>query len=126
MNNREKLIRATLGKNIDEEKVKMLETTSKFILGDMCKMYRKFWMHEGPGVLCFQPDSERTVFFLTLKEIDAAEEECESQNNGDLAETFRRVLAAAQKINPKEKAAYIINDDSGIRYFEVEYEKDKQ
>lgn len=126
MNNREKLIRATLGKNIDEEKVKMLETTSKFILGDMCKMYRKFRMHEGPGVLCFQPDSERTVFFLTLKEIHAAEEECESQNNGDLAETFRRVLAAAQKINPEEKAAYIINDDSGIRYFEVEYEKDKQ
>ncbi len=126
MENREKLIRATLGKDIDEEKVKMLETTSKFILGDMCKMYRKFWAHEGPGVLCFQPKAERTVFFLTLKEIHAAEEECESQNNGDLAETFRRVLAAAQKINPEEKAAYIINDDNGIRYFEVEYEKDKQ
>jgi hypothetical protein len=34
-------------------------------------------------------------------------------------------LAAAQKINPEEKAGYIINDNEGIRYFEVDYEKDK-
>lgn len=126
MNKREKLIRATLGKNIDEEKVKMLETTSKFILGDMCQMYRKFWEHEGPGVLCFQPESDRSVFFWTLKEIHSAEEQCESQNNGDLAETFKRILTAAQKINPEEKAGYVINDSDGIRYFEVDYEKDKQ
>jgi hypothetical protein len=38
MNKREKLIRATLGENINEEKLKMLDTTSKFILGDMCEM----------------------------------------------------------------------------------------
>ncbi len=125
MNKREKLIRATLGENINEEKLKMLDTTSKFILGDMCKMYRKFWAIEGPGVLCFQPTGQRAVFFLTLKELHAAQEECETQNNGDLAETFRRVLAAAQKINPEEKAGYIINDNEGIRYFEVDYEKDK-
>jgi len=125
MNKREKLIRATLGEDINEEKLKMLNTTSKFILGDMCEMYRKFSAIEGPGVLCFQPTGQRAVFFLTLKELHAAQEECETQNNGDLAETFRRVLAAAQKINPEEKAGYIINDNEGIRYFEVDYEKDK-
>jgi hypothetical protein len=30
-------------------------------------------------------------------------------------------LAAAQKINPEEKAGYLINDDDGIRYLEIDY-----
>ena len=28
---------------------------------------------------------------------------------------------AAQKIDPTEKAGYVINDDEGIRYFEICY-----
>jgi hypothetical protein len=61
------------------------------------------------------------MFFWTLKEIHAAQEECERGNDGDLAETFRRILQAAQKIDPKEKAGYIINDAEGIRYLEIDY-----
>ena len=61
------------------------------------------------------------MFFWTLKEIHAAQEECERENDGDLAETFRRILAAAQKIDPVEKAGYIINDGEGIRYLEIDY-----
>jgi len=92
------------------------------VLGDMGEQYLKFWEVEGPGVLVFQPDSkERSIFFWTLKELHAAEEECEQKNNGDLAETFRRILGAAQKIDPMEKAGYIINDKDGIRYLEIAY-----
>jgi hypothetical protein len=58
---------------------------------------------------------------LTLKELHAAQEECEKDNNGDLAETFRRILEAAQKIDPAEKAGYLINDKEGIRYSEIDY-----
>jgi hypothetical protein len=126
MNRREKLIRNVLGKNIDQEKVKMLDTTVRFILGDMGKEYFKFWQVEGPGVMCFQPDSDRVMFYLTLEEIHSAQEKSENNNDGDLAETFRRILEAAQKINPEEKAGYIINDSEGIRYFEVDYEKEKK
>jgi hypothetical protein len=126
MNRREKLIRSVLGKNIDQEKVKMLDTTVRFILGDMGKEYFKFWQVEGPGVMCFQPDSDRVMFYLTLEEIHSAQEKSENNNDGDLAETFRRILEAAQKINPEEKAGYIINDSEGIRYFEVDYEKEKK
>lgn len=60
---------------------------------------------------------------MTLKELDHAMESCERENNGDLAETFRRILQAAQKINPEEKAGYIINDKDGIRYVEIDYNK---
>jgi hypothetical protein len=122
MNRREKLIAAALGNDFDETKAKMLDATIRLILGDMGQHYCKFWEHEGPGVMVFQPENmSKSMFFLTLKELHAAQEECEKDNNGDLAETFRRILEAAQKIDPAEKAGYLINDKEGIRYSEIDY-----
>ena len=127
MNRREKLISATIGPEGDDEKAKMLETTIKLILGDMGQMYMKFWEAEGPGVMCFQPDQmQRSMFYMTLKELHSAQEELEGDNNGDLAETFRRILQAAQKIDPEEKAGYILNDKDGIRYLEIDYNKESE
>jgi hypothetical protein len=123
MNRREKLISQTLSPSMDENEAKMLDTTMRLILADMGKMYSKFWETEGPGVLCFQPDSDRTVFFLTLEELHSAQEAEERDNNDDLAESLRRILVAAQKINPEEKAGYLINDKEGIRYLEIDYNK---
>jgi hypothetical protein len=124
MNRREKLLASVIGPELEEDKAKMLNTTVSFILGDMGQMFSKFWDTEGPGVMCFQPEQvERSMFYLTLKELHAAQEECERDNNGDLAETFRRILQAAQKIDPEEKAGYILNDQEGIRYLEVDYNK---
>jgi hypothetical protein len=121
MNRREQLISKTLSPSLDEKEAKMLDTTMRLILGDMGEMYMKFWETEGPGVMCFQPGSDRSMFFLTLEEIHAAQEKEERENNGDLAESFRRILEAAQKINPAEKAGYMINDAEGIRYLEIDY-----
>ena len=123
MNRREKLISQTLSPSMDENEAKMLDTTMRLILADMGKMYAQFCDAEGPGVLCFQPDSERTVFFLTLEELHSAQEAEERDNNGDLAESLRRILVAAQKIDPAEKAGYMINDKEGIRYLEIDYNK---
>ena len=123
MNRREKLISQTLSPSMDENEAKMLDTTMRLILADMGKMYAQFCEAEGPGVLCFQPDSERTVFFLTLEELHSAQEAEERDNNDDLAESLRRILVAAQKINPEEKAGYLINDKEGIRYLEIDYNK---
>ena len=124
MNRREKLLTSAIGSDLDETKTKMLDTTIRLILGDMGQHYIKMWVAEGPGVMVFQPqNSERSMFFWTLKEIHSAQEDCEKQNNGDLAESFRRILEAAQKINPEEKAGYVINDAEGIRYFEIDYNK---
>ncbi|NBS70532.1 hypothetical protein EBT31_16705 [bacterium] len=122
MNRREKLLASILGPEMDETKAKMLDATVRLILGDMGEHYCKFWEHEGPGVMVFQPENmSRSMFFLTLKELHSAQEECERENNGDMAETFRRILEAAQKINPEEKAGYVINDKEGLRYCEVNY-----
>lgn len=122
MNRREKLIASVVGPDLDETKTRMLDATVKLILGDMGQQYCKFWDIEGPGVMVFQPESqERSMFFMTLKELHSAQEECEVQNNGDLAETFRRILESAQKIDPTEKAGYLINDKDGIRYSEIDY-----
>jgi hypothetical protein len=123
MNRREKLISKTLSSSMDEGESRMLDATMRLILGDMGKMYIQFWATEGPGVLCFQPGADRTVFFLTLEELHSAQESLERDNNGDLAETFRRILEAAQKINPEEKAGYLLNDEEGIRYLEIDYNK---
>lgn len=122
MNRREKLIAAAIGPELDETKAKMLDATIRLILGDMGQHYCKFWEHEGPGVMVFQPENiSKSMFFLTLKELHAAQQECENENNGDLAETFRRILESAQKIDPAEKAGYLINDQEGIRYSEIDY-----
>jgi hypothetical protein len=124
MSRREKLIASVIGPELDQTKAKMLDATIKLILGDMGQHYCKMWEHEGPGVMVFQPDnSDRSMFFMTLKEMHSAQEECERGNDGDLAETFRRILNAAQKIDPKEKAGYIINDAAGMRYLEIDYTK---
>jgi hypothetical protein len=124
MNRREQLIASVVGPELDQTKVRMLDATLKLILGDMGQHYFKMWECEGPGVMVFQPDTvDRTMFFLTLKEMHAAQEECERNNDGDMAETFRRILGAAQKIDPTEKAGYIINDAQGMRYLEVDYNK---
>jgi hypothetical protein len=124
MNRREKLIASVIGPELDETKAKMLESTMKLILGDMGEHYCKMWDYEGPGVMVFQPENmARSMFFLTLKELHAAQEECERDNNGDMAETFRRILDAAQKIDPQEKAGYVINDGEGMRYFEIDYNR---
>ena len=123
MNRREKLISQTLSPAMDENEAKMLDTTMRLILADMGKMYAQFCEAEGPGVLCFQPDSERTVFFLSLEELHSAQEAEERNNNEDLAESLRRILVAAQKIDPEEKAGYIITDKEGIRYLEIDYNK---
>jgi hypothetical protein len=122
MKKREQLIASIIGPDLDPTKARMLDATIKLILGDMGQQYLKMWEHEGPGVMVFQPENqERSMFFLTLKEIHSAQEECERSNDGDLAESFRRILQAAQKIDPIEKAGYVINDEDGMRYFEIDY-----
>ena len=127
MNRREKLIASVIGPELDDKKAKMLDATMKLILGDMGQHYCKMWEAEGPGVMVFQPQNqERSMFFLTLKELHAAQEECERSNDGDMAESFRRILGAAQKIDPMEKAGYIINDPEGMRYFEIDYNKESE
>lgn len=123
MSRREKLIASVVGPELDVTKTKMLDATIKLILSDMGQHYCKMWDAEGPGVMVFEPQNTRSMFFLTLEELHSAQESAERENNGDLAETFRRILEAAQKINPIEKAGYIINDADGIRYLEVEYNK---
>ena len=124
MDRREKLIASVIGPELDDTIAKMLDATIKLILGDMGEQYCKWWVVEGPGVMVFQPQNkERSMFFWTLKEIHAAQEKCERENNGDLAESFRRILGAAQKIDPTEKAGYVINDGDGIRFFEIDYNK---
>jgi uncharacterized protein (DUF2164 family) len=123
MERREKLIHSALQGDTDETKARMLNQTVDFILGDMGSMYYRFWQAEGPGVLCFQPKQEKSLVYLTLEELNSAKEAFERDNKHDLVETFRRILEAAQKINSKEKAGYLINDEEGIRYLEIDYNK---
>ena len=124
MSRREKLITAALNGKTGEKEGKYLNAVVKLILGDMGNLYLKFWEAEGAGVICFQPENQkRSMFYMTLEELHSAQEACERENNGDLAETFRRILEAAQKVDPEENAGYIINDAEGIRYFEINYNK---
>ena len=73
MNKRERLLSTLLDKDFSQEKAKILDTTVRFILSDMGKMYIDFWNTEGPGVMVFQPTSqERSMFYWTLQEIHSA------------------------------------------------------
>ena len=120
---RKKLVLKTLGKNPDQEKAQFLDTTLKVILADMANQFLKFWEASHPGVLCFQPTQKREVVFMTLSELDAARKDAESNNDDDLGETFRRIIEAASKIDPLLKGGFVINDNEGMRYIELDYEK---
>lgn len=124
MNRREKLLLQAMGPEPDETKAKMLDTTVRLIMADLGQQYCKFWEAEGPGVMCFEPENKnRSMFYLTLEELHSAKEQCERDNNDDLAESFRRILESAQKINPEEGAGYLINDQEGMRFCLVDYQK---
>ena len=124
MNRRERLLASILGPEVDEKKAKILDTTIKFILGDMGMQYTKLWALEGPGVMVFQPNiKDKSMFYLTLEELNSAKEDAGRNSNDDLVESFRRIIEAAQKIDPDSKAGYVINDQQGMRYFEIDYDE---
>ena len=118
MDRREKLLASVIGENFDSASAKYADATIKLLLGDMGKYFDKFWETEGPGVMCFQPNNnDRSMFWLTLKELHAAQESSE----GELQETFKTILESAQKLDPAAGAGYIINDHQGMRYFAIDY-----
>ena len=121
---REKVLEAVCGKDLDGNSVRYADVTARIILGDMGKYFFKFWQTEGPGVLVMQPKDERSMFWLTLEELHAAREESERKGEEEMASTFNTILESAAKIDPTAAAGYLLNDEQGMRYFVVDYEKD--
>jgi len=121
---REKVLEAVCGKDLDGNSVRYADVTARIILGDMGKYFFKFWETEGPGVLVMQPKDERSMFWLTLEELHAAREESERKGEEEMASTFNTILESAAKIDPTAAAGYLLNDEQGMRYFVIDYEKD--
>jgi len=121
---REKVLEAVCGKDLDGNSVRYADVTARIILGDMGKYFFKFWQTEGPGVLVMQPKDERSMFWLTLEELHAAREESERKGEEEMASTFNTILESAAKIDPTAAAGYVLNDEQGMRYFVIDYEKD--
>ena len=47
---------------------------------------------------------------------------CESLNNDDLGESLKRILNKAEQIDPARVSGYMILDNEGIRYIEIDYD----
>jgi hypothetical protein len=122
-NRREELLKKVCGKDIDGNSAKYADATTKIILGDMGKYFVKFWETEGPGVLVMQPKNERSMFWLTLEELHAAREESERQGEEEMASAFQSIVESAAKIDPMASAGYLLNDEKGMRYFLIDYNK---
>jgi hypothetical protein len=122
-NRREELLKKVCGKDIDGNSAKYADATTKIILGDMGKYFVKFWETEGPGVLVMQPKNERSMFWLTLEELHAAREESERQGEEKMASAFQSIVESAAKIDPMASAGYLLNDEKGMRYFVIDYNK---
>ena len=120
MNRREQLIASVIGKDLDPQKAAFLDTTIKFILADQGEQYLKFWQLKGPGVMGLIPTQERDAW-CTLEDLREDIRLCESLNNDDLGETLKRILDKAEQIDPKRVAGYMVLDNEGIRYIEIDY-----
>ena len=115
---REEMLQGILGK---DGKPEYLDAVVKMVLGDMGEFFHKFWHQLGPGVMVLQPGAEdKGMFWLTLPQLNQAKEDSDSKEFADHLET---IILAAQKIDPDEKAGYMIWDHRGTRYFEVDYNK---
>lgn len=125
-NRREELLKKICGKDIDGNSVKYADATTKIILGDMGKYFVKFWEAEGPGVLVMQPKSERSMFWLTLEELHAARQESDSKGEKETASAFQSIVESAAKIDPMASAGYLLNDENGMRYFVIDYNKESE
>jgi len=123
MNRREKLIVSAMSDVNNPTEARVLDTTVKIVLADMGKQFCEFWRHKGPGVLFLNPSDSEPSFYKTLDELEDARETCDRNNDHDLSESFLRIQKAAEKIKPDEKAAYVILDDEGMRYLEIDYNK---
>ena len=115
---REEMLQGVLG---EDGKPEYLDSVVKMVLGDMGEFFHKFWHQLGPGVMVLQPGAEdKGMFWLTLPQLNQAKEDSDSKEFADHLET---IILAAQKIDPDEKAGYMIWDHRGTRYFEVDYNK---
>lgn len=115
---REEMLQGVLG---EDGKPEYLDSVVKMVLGDMGEFFHKFWQQLGPGVMVLQPGAEdKGMFWLTLAQLNQAKEDSDSKEFADHLET---IILAAQKIDPDEKAGYMIWDHRGTRYFEVDYNK---
>ena len=121
MNRREKLIASVIGPDMDPSKAAFLATTIKFILADQGEQYLKFWNLKGPGVMRLNPN-QKVETWCSLEDIREDIRLCEAINNDDLAESLKRILNRAEKIDPKKKSGYMVLDKDGIRYLEIDYE----
>ena len=100
---REEMLQGVLGK---DGKPEYLDSVVKMVLGDMGEFFHKFWHESGPGVMVLQPGyMDRGMFWLTLPQLNKAKEEAESKEFADHLEV---ILQAVQKINPEEKAGYLV------------------
>ena len=112
------MIQGVLGK---DGKPEYLNSVVKMVLGDMGEFFHKFWHESGPGVMVLQPGAEdKGMFWLTLPQLNRAKEDSESK---EFREHLETILEAVQKIDPAKKAGYMIWDERGTRYFEVDYNK---
>ena len=121
MNRRERLIASVIGTEMDPEKAAFLDTTIKFILADQGEQYLKFWQLKGPGVMRLIPTQERDAW-CTLEDLREDIRLCESLNNDDLGESLKRILNKAEQIDPAKVSGYMILDNEGIRYVEIDYD----
>ncbi len=106
---------------MDPNKAAFLDTTIKFILADQGEQYLKFWNLKGPGVMRLNPNL-KVETWCSLEDIREDIRLCEAINNDDLAESLKRILNRAEKIDPKKKSGYMVLDKDGIRYLEIDYE----
>ena len=112
------MLQGVLGK---DGKAEYLDSVVKMVLGDMGEFFHKFWHQLGAGVMVLQPGAEdKGMFYLTLGQLNQAKEDSNSKEFRDHLET---IILAAQKIDPNKKAGYMIWDERGTRYFEVDYDR---
>jgi|TARA_R100001163_G_C5062570_1_gene199665 hypothetical protein len=121
MDRRTELLSKVIKNHDSEDEAKYLDVTVKIILADMGKHWVKCWTEQGPGVLVFQPGAEHSAFWMTLEELESAKRN--SEDDDSLYQVYDRIIQAAAKIKPEEKAGYLLNDERGMRYIEIDYNK---
>lgn len=122
---RQKLLNRLLSSAPSETEQKMLQLVLERVCADMCDHYERFYGALGPGALVYLPraEEENSVFYMPVGALIDAKNDCEKEDQTEVADTMRKAITRAEALNPETEALFLVQDENYMSL--IHYKRDQ-